>query len=136
MPLISSRVEQGKPLFLVRYSDYLTLTPGSLTNASCLHTAIAAVAEASMSEPKLVKHWTDTGLREDEQWEWECFLEPTTANINALIATGFDWVNSAIELAQEICLPEIVDRIRKEQKSRDQKAKQFLDQAQARLGAK
>jgi hypothetical protein len=135
MRSISAHVEHGESLFAVRYSDYLTVVGGNVTNAMRLHTAVAAEAGAGMSEPKMVQWCSDTGLREDEQWEWECLLELSAANVNALIATEFDWEDSAIELAKRICPAETIRRICQEQEERNRKAKELLEQAKEWLAA-
>ena len=136
MRSISAHVEHEKSLFAVRFSDYLTLVEGDVTNAKRLHAAVAAEAGAVMSEPKMVKWWSDTGLREDEQWEWECLLELSAANVNALIATEFDWEDSAIELAKRICPAETIWRICRDQEERNRKGKELLEQAKEYLAAR
>jgi hypothetical protein len=135
MRSISAHVEHGESRFAVRYSDYLTLFGGTVKNAVHLHAAVAAVPGATMSKPTLVKCWSDTGLREDEQWEWQCLLEPSAANVAALIATDFDWEESAIELASRICPADAIRRIRRDQAERSRKARELLERAKERLAA-
>jgi hypothetical protein len=133
MRSISAHLEHGKALFAVRYSDYLTIVAGEVTNAKRLHDAVAAEAGARLSEPKMVRLGSATGLGEDEQWEWECFLEVNPANVNALLATDFNWEPSAIELARQFCPAETIQRICQAQEERNRKAKELLAQAMERV---
>jgi|SRR6516164_7762967 hypothetical protein len=135
MRSISARVEEGKSVFVVKYSDYVTVVGGEVNNAMRLRAAVAAEAGASMSEAKLVKSWSETGYFEDEECECECLFEPSAANLAALIATEFDWEDSAIALAKGICPPETIRRILEAQEERTRKAKELLEQAKERLAA-
>src|SRR6516164_3728040 len=129
MDSISAHIEHGKSLFAVRYCDCLHVTVGDITNAERLYAAVVAERGAGMSQPKMVKWSSDTGLLEDEYWEFECFLEVNAANVNALLATEFDWEDSAIELAKRFCPAGIVRRICQEQEERNRKAKELREWA-------
>jgi hypothetical protein len=122
-------------MFAVRYSDYVTIAGAGITNADRLSSAGAAQPGASMSEPQLLSCSSDTGLREDEKWEYECSLQPTAENVAALIASNFDWEETAIDLARSVSSPETIHKLLADQDLRNSKAKALLAQAHAYLGA-
>jgi hypothetical protein len=116
--VISSTSDADQPQFSVWYSEYLTLISSHPGASTRLLEAIRETAGASNSEPRQIAFYSDTGLREDEQWEWTCALEATEPNVIALLRTGFAWEERALDLALKcVTTPELTNRI-EEQKGR------------------
>jgi hypothetical protein len=116
MGRITLKREDEKCLLLVEFIRDLGPQYTDMTlreEVERLDLAFQVTPDARRGERKYVGTTSCSGLREDAEQHFECLVEPSSANVAALRATGFEWDPEADELARrQPVQPEFIATIR------------------------